>query len=175
MRSRIHQLTAMVLIGLLSALPAMAGLAGLDPVLPRTEAPAFTLKDLEGTTHSLSDYRGKVVLINFWATWCPPCRKEMPSMENLRMALEDEDFTLLALNVGENAGAVFSFLSLLDPEPRFTILFDQDSAVLNDWSVRGLPTTYVLDRQGRIALRAVGGRHFDDPAIIAQIRELLAE
>ncbi|MFP4336190.1 MAG: TlpA disulfide reductase family protein [Wenzhouxiangella sp.] len=147
----------------------------LQPVEPRLEVSDFELEDLDGAARSLDDYRGQVVLVNFWATWCPPCREEMPSMENLRRALEDEDFALLALNVGEDADTVFSFLNRLDPEPRFTILFDRDSAVLDDWPVRGLPTTFVLDRAGRITLRAVGGRHFDDPAIIDQIRALLTE
>lgn len=137
------------------------------------QAPDFFLEDIDGKKRRLSDLRGKVVLVNFWATWCPPCRREMPSIERLSHALKGTDFEILAVNVAENLDTVFSFTGTLDPVPTFPIVFDTDSSVLKAWPVMGLPTTFVLNKQGRISYRAVGGREFDDQAIQAQIRGLV--
>ena len=139
----------------------------------RPQAPDFILEDMDGKKRRFSDLRGKVVLVNFWATWCPPCRREMPSIERLSHALKGTDFEILAVNVAENLDTVFSFTGTLDPVPTFPIVFDTDSSVLKAWPVIGLPTTFILDKQGRIVYRAVGGREFDDPAILAQIRGLI--
>ena len=164
---------------MLSASPGLADDAPapqtLTEVAKRTQAPDFVLEDIDGTKRRLSDLRGKVVLVNFWATWCPPCRREMPSIERLSHVLKGADFAILAVNVAENLDTVFSFTGTLDPVPTFPIVFDRDSSVLKAWPVRGLPTSFVLDKQGRIAYRAVGGREFDDPAILAQLRTLLDE
>ena len=137
------------------------------------QAPDFLLADMDGKKRRLSDLRGKVVLVNFWATWCPPCRHEMPSLERLSHALKDTSFEILAVNVAENLETVFSFTGTLEPMPTFPILFDTDSKVLKAWPVMGLPTTFILNKQGRIIYRAVGGREFDDPAIQTQIRALI--
>ncbi|MGC9456750.1 MAG: TlpA family protein disulfide reductase [Halothiobacillaceae bacterium] len=168
--------------GLLLILVMLAGPAQvladedlLETVTPRESVSGFVLKDQKGKAHPLEAHRGQVVLVNFWATWCPPCRAEMPSMEALRKILADEEFAILAVNVGEAPEAVAAFLEELPGEPRFTVLLDRQSELLDLWPVRGLPTTFVLDRQGRIALQAVGGRHFDHPAIVDQIRALLDE
>ncbi|MCL4470779.1 MAG: TlpA family protein disulfide reductase [Gammaproteobacteria bacterium] len=123
--------------------------------------------------YRLADLRGKVVLINFWATWCPPCRKELPSMERLWQQFSKEDFMVLAINVGEDADTIFAFTGTLEPALGFPLLLDRDSAVLKAWPVRGLPTTFVLDREGRVVYRAVGGREFDNPELVAQLRGLL--
>jgi len=164
---------------MLSASPGLADDAPvpqtLTEVAKRPQAPDFVLEDIDGKKRRLSDLRGKVVLVNFWATWCPPCRREMPSIERLSHVLKGADFAILAVNVAENLDTVFSFTGTLDPVPTFPIVFDRDSGVLKAWPVRGLPTSFVLDKQGRIAYRAVGGREFDDPAILAQLRKLLDE
>jgi peroxiredoxin len=133
-------------------------------------APTFTLSDLDGNSHHLADYAGKPVIINFWATWCPPCREEMPSMQRGWEAVREEGIAMLAINVGEDEDKVFAFLAnyALD----FPILFDHDSSVLKAWPVKGLPTTLVLDPQGRIVYRAVGGREWDDPALLDKVRAL---
>ncbi|MDO9007715.1 MAG: TlpA disulfide reductase family protein, partial [Thiobacillus sp.] len=113
------------------------------------------------------------VLINFWATWCPPCRREMPSMERLRQALQDEAFSVLAVDVGEDADTIEAFTSQLDTTPGFPILLDTRSHTMQVWKVAGLPTTFLVDRQGRIVASAIGGREFDHPEITRAIRELL--
>jgi len=145
----------------------------LFEVAARPQAPDFQLEDMDGKKRHLADLRGKVVLVNFWATWCPPCRREMPSIERLSHVLKGTDFEILAVNVAENLDTVFSFTGTLDPIPTFAIVFDTDSSVLKAWPVMGLPTTFILNKQGRIVYRAVGGRDFDDLAILAQIRGLI--
>lgn len=145
----------------------------LFEVKERPQAPDFLLRDMDDKEYRLSDLRGKVVLVNFWATWCPPCRREMPSIERLALALKGKDFEILAVNVAENIETVFGFSGTLEPAPSFPIVFDTDSGVVKTWPVMGLPTTFILDKQGRIAFRAVGGREFDDKAIQAQIQSLI--
>lgn len=145
-----------------------------DQTLPeysQQTAPEFTLDDIDGQTHRLSDYRGKVVILSFWATWCPPCRYEMPSMERLRKLVEGEDIEILAVNVGESEDAIFIFTA--DYPVEFSLLMDRDGAVIQDYPVIGLPTTYVIGPEGRIRYRAVGSREWDDPALINRLRGLL--
>lgn len=147
----------------------------LTALSPRPQAPDFTLTDLDGKPRRLSEFKGKVVLVNFWATWCPPCRREMPSMERLYQSLKAQPFTVLALNQIESLDLVFGFTGQLEPSPTFPILFDDKSAVAKRWGVKGLPTSFIVDKQGRIAYRAVGGREFDHPEIAKQIRALIVE
>ena len=162
---------------LLSACPASAAEAVTAQLLfemkGQPQAPDFLLLDMDGKKRRLSDLHGKVVLVNFWATWCPPCRREMPSIERLSQALKSADFEILTVNVAENLETVFSFTGTLEPIPTFPIVFDTDSKVLKAWPVMGLPTTFILNKQGHIIYRAVGGREFDDQAIQAQIRGLI--
>ncbi|MDD5328368.1 MAG: TlpA disulfide reductase family protein [Sulfuricella sp.] len=141
----------------------------------RSAAPELKLQDIDGKTRRLSDLRGKVVLVNFWATWCPPCRREMPSMQRLYQSLPRERFEILAVNVGEDDNTVFAFTGTLEPSPAFGLLFDRDSLTMRKWAVRGLPTSFVIDKDGRVALRAVGGRDFDSPNAVEQIQTLLDE
>ena len=147
----------------------------LTALSPRPPAPDFALKDLDGKTQRLSDYKGNVVLVNFWATWCPPCRREMPSMERLYQKLKGEPFMVLAPDQYESFDLVFSFTGQLDPAPTFPILLDEKSTSSKAWKVKGLPTSFIVDKQGRIAYRAVGGREFDHPEIEKLIRALIAE
>jgi len=146
----------------------------LTPAEAAAPAPPLRLKDIEGRFHDLAALKGKVVLVNFWATWCPPCRREMPSMDRLARKLTGEDFVVLAVDVGEDADTVEAFLSQLDGGHAFPILLDTRGRTMQAWGTGGLPTTYLVDRQGRIAYTAVGGREFDHPEIERTVRELLA-
>ncbi|MGF1643396.1 MAG: TlpA family protein disulfide reductase [Thiotrichales bacterium] len=137
-------------------------------------APALILKDMDDQEHSLERLKGRVVLVNFWATWCPPCRREMPSLERLHQKLKDQPFSVLAVDVGESVETIFSFIGQLDPAPTFPILLDTDSKGMQAWPVRGLPTTYIIDKQGRLAYTAIGGREFDDEGVVRTIERLLA-
>jgi len=143
---------------------------GLTPQPNDISAPNFVLTDIDGNKHQLTDYRGKVVIINFWATWCPPCREEMPSMQRAWEQLEKEGIMLFAINVGEDEDAIFQFTANYPVE--FPLLMDQDSSVINRWPVKGLPTTFVVNVNGKIAYRAIGGRKWDDPKLLAIIKSL---
>jgi thiol-disulfide isomerase/thioredoxin len=147
----------------------------LTPVKPRAQAKDFAFKDLDGKLQRLSDYRGKVVLVNFWATWCPPCRREMPSMERLHQKLKDQPFAILAVNQMENFDLVFSFTGQLEPAPTFPILLDGEGKSAKAWGVKGLPASFIVDKQGRIAYRAMGGREFDHPEMEKVLRALIQE
>ena len=135
----------------------------------------FELEDMDEEKVKLSDYHGKVVLLNFWATWCPPCIREMPSMERLHQKVAADDFKVIAINQMENADDVFAFTGQLEVDPTFEILFDTTSKVSRDYAVRGLPTTYLIDKKGNIRYRAVGGREFDHDEVIKIIKQLTAE
>ena len=147
----------------------------LTPLPKPVPAPDFNLEDMDEEKHSLADLRGKVVLLNFWATWCPPCRREMPSMERLYQKFNGEHFTVIAINQMEDGDHVFAFTGQLDVDPTFPILFDTDSKVSTSYRVNGLPTTYLIDKQGNIRFRAIGGREFDHPEVEKQIKQLMQE
>lgn len=137
----------------------------------KTEIKAHDLrfKNLDGKMVDIKDLKGKVVVVNFWATWCPPCRREMGSLEKLYQVTKDKNVEVLAVNIGEDFDTVFSFLGVVEPSPNFQILLDHEAKSMNEWSVRGLPTTYIINPDGKIAYRAVGGREFDHPDILQKV------
>ena len=139
------------------------------------KAPAFSLQNMDEEHVSLQQFNGKVVLVNFWATWCPPCRKEMPSLERLYQQLKSDNFSMLAINQWESPDHVFAYVGQLSVDPTFPILFDRESKVAESYKVIGLPTTLLIDKQGRVRYKAVGGREFDHPEVITIIRQLMAE
>ena len=170
-------LSALLLAGG-ATLPAVAAelpplTLGLTPITDPRPAAALRLPDLDEKGHDLADLKGKLVLVNFWATWCPPCRREMPSLERLKQRLQDRGLAVLAVDVGEDADTVFAFTGQLEPAPTFPLLLDRDSEAMKRWKVRGLPTTYVIDPRGRLIYRAVGGREFDDPVMVEALSRLV--
>ena len=138
-------------------------------------APDFTLEDIDARKYSLKDYRGKVIMLNFWATWCPPCRRELPSMERLHQKFKNRDFVVLSLNQMEDGDQIFTFTGDLGIDLTFPILFDKDSSVSHAYGVMGLPTTYIIDKKGYVRFRAIGGREFDHPEVEKQILQLMRE
>ncbi len=147
----------------------------LVPVPSRPAAPKFSLQDVDGEQHRLSDYGGKVVAINFWATWCPPCLREMPSMQRLWDQLKEKDFVILAIDVGEDDETVFRFTVALDTPLEFPLLLDHEGKIVAQWPVLGLPTTFIVDKRGRVAYRAVGGREWDHPEFSSVVNALIDE
>jgi len=133
-------------------------------------APDFTLVDVDGKKHRLADYRGKVVMLNFWATWCPPCRYEMPSMGRAHNKLKNDNVVILAVDVGEDEDTIFSFTASYDLP--FTILLDEKGKTIKLYPVTGLPTTYLIDTRGYATHRIVGSREWDSPAILEQLRKM---
>ncbi len=163
-------LILLLLLPFSSLSPAQQAGDGLTKLPDAPQAPNFVLSDLNGNQHQLSDYHGQVVIINFWATWCPPCRAEMPSMQRAWAQLEEEDILMFGINVGEDEDTIFQFTANYPVE--FPLLMDSDSSVINQWPVNGLPTTFVIDPKGRIIYRAVGGREWDAPELLALVRAL---
>jgi thiol-disulfide isomerase/thioredoxin len=177
---RILALRLVPLVLLAAVLPAALSAAELPPLSHRltviedpAPAPPLRLEDLDGVEHDLADLKGQLVLVNFWATWCPPCRREMPSMERLYQQLRERGLMVLAVDVGEDVDTIFSFTGQLDPPPTFPLLLDPDSRAAQDWKVKGLPTSFVVDPEGRVVIRAVGGTEFDDPAALEQLMPYL--
>lgn len=130
------------------------------------KAPDFTLEDMQGNKVSLSDFKGKVVVVNFWATWCPPCIEEMPSMEKLHQKFKGDDFVLLAINAEENGRpAVERFLK--NKNFTFPILLDGDAKVQQIYGVYRFPETIIINRQGEIVTKVLGGRDWMDEEIVS--------
>jgi thiol-disulfide isomerase/thioredoxin len=116
--------------------------------------PPLALDDLQGRAHRLEQYRGKVVLINFWATWCEPCRDEMPSIGRLREALAGKPFEVLAVNLAEPESRIRRFLEQTPLE--FPVLLDRDTAAAKAWRARILPASFIVGPDGRIRYHYVG-------------------
>jgi thiol-disulfide isomerase/thioredoxin len=133
--------------------------------------PSLALRDLQGKEHKLADYRGKVVVLNFWATWCDPCREEMPSMQRLQDKLAGQPFVILAIDYGEGAPRINDFLKKIPV--RFTVLLDRDTSAATAWKVKVLPTTLVLDPQQRIRYSVVGDLEWDSQSVEDTIKKLL--
>ena len=161
------------LTGLMVLGSSSAAAGGLKMLSQRPEAPNFELRDIGGQAHLLSLYRGKVVLVNFWASWCAPCRAEIPSLQRLHDLLKSEDLVILAVNMGERKQDVANFYFQIDPPPSFTILMDPDMSASQYWPVRGLPATFLIDRSGRVSYVSHGARRWDESDAIKTIRGLL--
>lgn len=144
---------------------------GIQRVDPPEEAEDFTLKTLKGETVSLKDYRGRLIFLNFWATWCGPCRAEMPSMQRLWEEFKEEDFVILAINIQEESKLVSSFMN--ERGLSFPVLLDEKGKVARTYGVRGIPTTFFLNPEGEIIGKAVGARDWDSEESFELIRELL--
>ena len=133
--------------------------------------PTLKLKDLQGKTRTLKDFRGQVVLVNFWASWCPPCRYEIPSMYRLKRKLKDKPFSILAVNMAETKLEINAFLP---PKVKqsFVVLLDSDGVALRQWKVYAFPTSYVVDTRGKIRFALFGAAEWDDDYIVKKINTL---
>jgi peroxiredoxin len=135
--------------------------------------PDFTLSDMEGRAHTLSSYRGKVVMLNFWATYCGPCIKEMPSMQRLKGKLADRPFDILAIDMAEEKADVEAFMQRHKIEVNFPILLDTEGTVIEQWMVSAVPTTFIIDPQGKIQYTLYGGLEWDNDEVVKTINGLL--
>ena len=146
--------------------------AGIKIQKRQVDPKNFTLPLLSGGTASLSAYKGKVVFLNFWATWCPPCQEEMPSMEKLYQRLKSQGLEILAVDLGEDSGTVQQFIR--DRSYTFPVLLDMDNKVGSLYGIRSIPSTFIIDREGKIISMIVGGRDWDDPKLMAAFEVLLS-
>ena len=163
-------IAVIVIVALVAGVRFLRSGPALRPLDGQPLAPTFVLRDLQGTTHHLEDYRGKVVLVNFWATWCRPCMKELPALKRAEKTLAKQGVVVLAVNVGEAADKVKAFAA--SHQLTFPVLLDSDLAVSTSWGVHGYPATYVLNPAGREVYLAEGARDWDSPAVISEILAL---
>jgi peroxiredoxin len=135
------------------------------------DAPDFELENLAGETISLSSYRGKLVFLNFWATWCGPCRSEMPSMQVLYDSLGNDSFEIVAIDLQESRKAVQAFVD--EFEFTFPVLLDSSGRVGSQYGARSIPTTYLIDTEGRAIGFFIGSRSWEGPEIKNYFETLL--
>lgn len=137
----------------------------------KEQAPHFTLKDLNGKEVKLEDYRGKVIFLNFWATWCMPCREEIESMKTLYAEFKDRGFIILAVNIKESTKKVKAFQKSY--KMNFPILLDSDGKVSSRYGVRLVPTTVLIDREGYLIGSALGTRNWSREEAFELVNHLL--
>ncbi|WP_404364156.1 TlpA disulfide reductase family protein [Marinobacter sp.] len=136
-------------------------------------APDFTLKSNQGENLRLEDYRGQVVMLNFWASWCGPCRQEMPVMDDIHEQYKDLGFTVLAVNVDENTAEADRFLSAVPVD--FPILYDNESRVSELYGVDAMPSTVMIDRDGTARFLHRGYKPGYEEDYVKQVRQLIRE
>ncbi len=144
---------------------------GLAALKEGTRSIDFTLSDLSGKKVSLSSFRGKLVFLNFWATWCPPCKAEMPSMQRLYQKLKDKGLVILAVDLQEDVKTVQKFVD--EHQLGFPVVLDSDGRVGATYGARSIPTTYIIGRDGAVLGGTIGGHEWDSPEMIAFFTRLL--
>ncbi|MCK5394776.1 MAG: redoxin domain-containing protein [Gammaproteobacteria bacterium] len=143
------------------------------PEAARHDAPVFLSENLRGGNTSLADYKGKVILLNFWATWCIPCRAEMPGMETLWQKYRERGLVIAAVSVDEGSrGRIETFSKLLDLS--FPILLDPESEVSDLYEVSNMPTSFLIDRNGKIISRIVGTKEWTSPEAVQLVEDILS-
>lgn len=137
-------------------------------------APDFAVRDLTGKELRLSELRGKVVLVNFWATWCPPCREEIPSMVKLNQALAGKPFQMLAISIDEGGkGAVEQFFATSGQT--LPAYLDGEDKVSRLYGTTGVPETFVVDKKGVILKKVIGGMDWSAPEVVGYLNGLLSQ
>jgi len=162
MKNRIAAIAAALAL----SVPALAGSTG-------GPAPAFTLAARGGTDVSLAQYKGQVVMINFWASWCGPCRQEMPLLESIYKKYGKMGFTMLGVNVEPDSNAANEWLKATPVS--FPILYDKDSKVSKLYDVEGMPNTVIIDRSGKLRVLHRGYKPGDENEYLDSIRALVRE
>lgn len=136
-------------------------------------APGLSLTRLSGNHFNLNDYRDRVVLVNFWASWCSPCVEEMPSLEQLKTKLADKRFELISVNIGEDRERIKQFMSTYDID--LPVLLDESGVSARDWNVYVYPSSFIIDGKGRIRYAYAGGLQWDSPEIVDRLTRLMVE
>lgn len=156
-------------------LPLAEAMKELDLIRPaRTKAAEdFALPMPGGGTFKLSEHRGKVVMVNFWATWCPPCLEEMPAMERLYRKQKEAGFTLVAVSVDSDGARIAPFVR--EHRLTFPIALDPRMDLANGYAVRALPSSFLVGRDGNLAALAIGPRHWDGDAALSVVEGLATQ
>lgn len=153
-----------------------SAVAELDGQWVGRGAEPFELPDLNGQNHQLADYRGRVVFLNFWASFCEPCKREMPSMERLARDYRDRGMTMLAVSLDPERADARQFLNRFLPDQRsaMTVLWDPESRVANEFGTELIPETYIIDRDGRVVARFINEYDWSRPAVKRLVESLLS-
>ena len=144
--------------------------AELKPFTADIQTPALVLKDLKGKTHNLKDYKGQVVLVQFWATYCGPCRQEMPLMNHLMKKMNGVPFSILAVDMGESEAEVRQFVD--EVKPAFTILLDEEGGSIADWKVFAVPSNFIIGPEGKIRYTLFGGVEWDSDDLVKKLKAI---
>jgi len=131
----------------------------------------FSLQDIDGNSFEFNSTRGHWVFLHFWASWCGPCRKEMPAIKSLADELQQENLQIVMINTAEDENTIFTFLAEMNIE--LNSLMDVDGQVTETWKPRGLPTTFLINPQGEVKYQAVGGREWNTPAYVNFLKRLI--
>lgn len=161
------------LIGKLLAAGTLLLATAAGAVTQQDIAPDFTLKSLEGSNLRLEEYRGQVVLINFWASWCGPCRQEMPILDRLHQRYEDTGFAVLGVNVEGDAGPAQQLVN--ETHVSFPVLIDEGQKVSEAYDLEAMPSTYVVDRDGKVRYVHRGYKPGDEAKYVEIVKALIRE
>ncbi len=174
MRNR-HALIRAVVYGCLLFVALPSNAAGTLPkgllVLDGREAPPLVLDNMDGERWDISESRGHWLFVHFWASWCGPCRREMPTIQAIFPKFDASQLEIVLINTAESEDTVFSFLA--DVAPDITPLMDTDGLVTEQWQPRGLPATFFVDPEGRLQYLALGGRPWDTPEYLEFVQRLV--
>ena len=153
-------------------------LAAAEPKVPDgiikldgRQAPPLELKDMDGNAYNIKESRGKWLIVHFWAAWCGPCRREMPTVQRMASQLEDSPIDIVLVNTAETDDTVFNFLGIVAPD--MTTLMDRDGLVTERWQPRGLPASFFVSPQGTLEYIALGGRTWDKPEYLNFVKQLI--
>ena len=169
MMKKIYTLIIGLVLGLMS-IALFAATGQLKPYQGKLTSPQINLQDLHGHTHQLDDYAGNIVLVQFWATYCTPCRKEMPSMNQLIKKMEGKPFKIVTVNMAESKQDVEQFIQQVPVD--FPVLLDTEGATLNQWKVFAAPSNFILDKEGNIIFTLFGAIDWDSDDMVKKLSAL---
>ncbi|MEJ2179469.1 MAG: TlpA disulfide reductase family protein [Gammaproteobacteria bacterium] len=148
-------------------IPAPDGIIKLDG----RPAPGLNLKDVDGNSYNIKQSRGKWVFVHFWAAWCGPCRREMPTVQRMTEKLKDTAIDIVLVNTAETDDEVFNFLGVVAPD--MSTLMDRDGLVTERWQPRGLPASFFVSPEGTLEYIALGGREWDKPRFLNFVTQVV--
>ena len=134
------------------------------------KAAEIGLMDIDGRKHNLVDYQGNILIVNFWGTWCQPCRKEMPSLQRAYEQLIKDNITIIAIAAGDSLSDIIQYRN--NNPVDFALLADSESIVSSNWSVPALPTSYIINQNGDVIIRVIGEYEWDNPKFLEEIKAL---
>lgn len=149
---------------------SLAAIGQLKPYTGNINQAEINLKDLQGKTHTLQDYKGNIVLVQFWATYCTPCRKEMPTMNRLIKKMQGKPFKILTVNMAESREEIESFVKEVPVD--FPVLLDTDGATVGQWKVFAAPANFILDKNGNIIFTLFGAIDWDSEDMVNKLTSL---